>query len=359
MITLDVPLGDRRYPIFIGADLLQRSDLVTPFMTGPDVMIVTSVTVAPFYLERAIRAFKDFNVCTLELPDGERFKTLETLNRVFDALLANRFGRDCMLVALGGGVVGDIVGFAAASYQRGVRFIQIPTTLLAQVDSSVGGKTGVNHELGKNMIGAFHQPSCVIADIGTFVTLPDRELSAGLAEVIKYGLIVDPEFFSWLESNLRKLLDRDAVAVAHAVRRSCENKVKVVADDEKETGRRAILNLGHTFGHAIESGLGYGKWLHGEAVAAGMVQAADLSRRQGWLAPADYERIQTILARANLPTQGPSELEPARLLELMAVDKKVKNKQLRLALLKAIGDCIVTDQFDSNALYETLDACRV
>ncbi len=358
MITLDVPLGERSYPIYIGTNLLGRPDLVAPFVTGAQVLIVSNETVAPLYLDRAKAAFRDFEPCTLALPDGERFKTLATLNLVFDTLLANRFGRDCTLVALGGGVVGDIVGFAAASYQRGVNFIQIPTTLLAQVDSSVGGKTGVNHALGKNMIGAFHQPSCVVADIDTFATLPDRELSAGLAEVIKYGLIADPSFFSWLEECLPELLERRVGELTYAVRQSCENKVKVVAADERERGRRAILNLGHTFGHAIESGLGYGRWLHGEAVAAGMVQAADLSTRLGWLRRVELDRIRALLARAKLPTRGPAELAPARLLELMSVDKKVQNKQLRLALLKAIGECVITDRFDSNALAQTLDGCR-
>jgi 3-dehydroquinate synthase len=292
------------------------------------------------------------------LPDGEEYKTLEVLNRIFDALLAARCDRRTTLIALGGGVIGDMTGFAAASYQRGVPFIQVPTTLLSQVDSSVGGKTGVNHALGKNMIGAFYQPRAVIIDTDTLNTLPDRELASGLAEVIKYGLIRDPEFFAWLEANLDKLLARDAEALAYAIHRSCQNKAEVVAADERESGVRATLNLGHTFGHAIETGLGYGEWLHGEAIAAGMVMAADLSRRLGWLTAAETARIEKLIRRARLPVRAPGSLSPARFLELMAVDKKVLDGRLRLVLLKHLGEAAVTDECPRVELEATLTSMR-
>ena len=274
MRTLTVDLGDRSYPIFIGPDLVDRADLYRPYVHGRQVMVVTNETVGPLYLERVIGALADFRVETVVLPDGEQYKNLDVLDRIYTALLEARFDRRCTLVALGGGVVGDMTGYAAASYQRGVNFIQVPTTLLSQVDSSVGGKTGVNHALGKNMIGAFHQPQCVIADTATLNTLPDRELSAGLAEVIKYGLINDPEFFTWLETAMPKLRQRDPDALSHAIERSCADKAAIVAADELEAGQRALLNLGHTFGHAIETGMGYGAWLHGEAgrrVGAGLI----------------------------------------------------------------------------------------
>jgi 3-dehydroquinate synthase len=319
-------------------------------------MVVTNQTVAPLYLESVKTALAGLSIQTAILPDGERFKTLEVLNRVFDGLLGSRFGRDCTLVALGGGVIGDMTGFAAACYQRGVPFIQVPTTLLAQVDSSVGGKTGVNHPLGKNMIGAFHQPLAVIADTATLNTLPDRELSAGLAEVIKYGLIRDPAFFDWIESRMEALLARDPEALAEAIRRSCENKAEVVAEDELETGSRALLNLGHTFGHAIETGAGYGNWLHGEAVGAGMCLAADLSARLGWLAQGEVHRIRHLVSRARLPVSPPPDLTADRFLELMAVDKKVQDGRVRLVLLNAIGQSLVTDRFDPDLLRATLDA---
>jgi 3-dehydroquinate synthase len=290
------------------------------------------------------------------LPDGEVYKTQEVLNRVYDALLAERFSRDCTIVALGGGVIGDMAGFAAACYQRGVAFIQVPTTLLAQVDSSVGGKTGINHPLGKNMIGAFHQPRAVIADVATLGTLPDRELSAGLAEVIKYGLIRDRAFFDWLDEHMAGLRGRDPGLLAKAIRRSCENKAEVVAADERESGERALLNLGHTFGHAIETGTGYGTWLHGEAVGAGLCMAADLSARLGWLAPAELGRTRALIERAGLPTVPPSDLSAERFLELMAVDKKVLDGHLRLVLLRGIGEALVTDQFDPVQLRATLSA---
>lgn len=281
MKTLHVELGDRRYPLYIGPGLLGQAELLRPHIAGRQVLVVTNTTVAPLYLERTCAALQGLRYEAVILPDGERYKTLETLDAVFTALLEKRFDRHCTILALGGGVIGDLAGFAAACYQRGVDFIQVPTTLLAQVDSSVGGKTAVNHPLGKNMIGAFYQPRCVLADTETLNTLPDRELSAGLAEVIKYGLIRDRPFLEWLEANLDALLIRDAAALSEAIERSCRNKAEIVAADERETGERALLNLGHTFGHAIETGVGYGQWLHGEAVAAGTVLAADLSARLG------------------------------------------------------------------------------
>lgn len=358
MQTLFVELGDRSYPIYIGRGLLGRADLMAAHIGGSQVMIVTNETVAPLYLERVRHMLGAYQCSEVILPDGERYKELGTLNEIFDALLKNRCDRSVTLVALGGGVVGDMAGFAAACYQRGVAFIQIPTTLLAQVDSSVGGKTGVNHPLGKNMIGAFHQPRCVIADTGTLDTLADRELYAGLAEVIKYGLIRDGAFFDWLEDNIEALLARDHDALAHAIERSCRNKAQIVAEDERESGVRALLNLGHTFGHAIETGLGYGVWLHGEAVAAGMVAAADLSVRLGWLDRAAVERIDTLLRRAHLPTRLPAELTTEGFLELMAVDKKAHAGRLRLVLLRQIGDAVVTDAFDPAMLSQSIEALR-
>lgn len=358
MHTLNVDLGSRSYPIYIGRGLLGREELVTPFVSGKQVMIVTNETIAPLYLEKALRAFGAFNHSKVILPDGEQYKTLDVLNQIFDALLTNRFDRGCTLVALGGGVVGDMTGFAAASYQRGVNFIQIPTTLLAQVDSSVGGKTGVNHPLGKNMIGAFHQPRCVVADTDTLLTLDDRQLRAGLAEVIKYGLIDDPEFFTWLEDYMTLLLARDAEALAYAIERSCRDKARVVAADERETGNRALLNLGHTFGHAIETGMGYGEWLHGEAVATGMLLAAELSERMGWLKTADTERVRSLLSRAGLPTEPPRELDAKQFLELMTVDKKVLDGRMRLVLMKGIGQSIITEQATPADIAAIIDAHR-
>ncbi len=356
MKTIQLDLGEHSYPIFIGTDLLGRADLVRPSVRGHQVLIVSNETVAPLYLEQAAAAFRDYHCDWVILPDGEQYKTLQTLNVIFDALLERQFDRKCTLVALGGGVVGDITGFAAACYQRGVDFIQIPTTLLAQVDSSVGGKTGVNHPLGKNMIGAFHQPRCVIADIGVLDTLDDRQLSAGLAEVIKYGLIQDAEFFAWLEENMDRLLAREPAALIHAIHRSCEDKAKVVAADERESGLRAILNMGHTFGHAIETGVGYGRWLHGEAVATGMLMAADLSHRLGWLSAEDVARIDNLIDKACLPTRAPADLECDRFLELMAVDKKVSGGKIHLVLPKAIGEAVVCGDYDPALLRETLEA---
>jgi 3-dehydroquinate synthase len=352
--TLTVALGARSYPIHIGRGLLGDPQLYRPHLRGPQVMIVTNETVAPLYLEPVRAALDRYALGTVILPDGEIYKNQEVLNRIYDALLAGRFGRDCTLVALGGGVIGDMAGFAAACYQRGVDFIQVPTTLLAQVDSSVGGKTGINHPLGKNMIGAFHQPRAVVADTATLETLPDRELSAGLAEVIKYGLIRDADFFDWIEANLAALRARAPGALAEAIRRSCENKAEVVAADERESGQRALLNLGHTFGHAIETGAGYGVWLHGEAVGAGICMAADLSARLGWIEGADLARIRRVIEAAGLPAAPPQDLSPERFLELMAVDKKVLDGRLRLVLLRAIGKAQVTDDFDPALLHATL-----
>ncbi|MCU0836897.1 MAG: 3-dehydroquinate synthase [Chromatiaceae bacterium] len=355
MRTLEVDLGERSYPIFIGPRLIGDPARYRPYLAGTQVLIVTNETVGPLYLETVTHAFAGYRVESVVLPDGERYKTLEVWNQIFDALLSHRFGRDGTLIALGGGVVGDMAGFAAACYQRGVAFIQVPTTLLAQVDSSVGGKTGVNHRLGKNMIGAFHQPRAVIADTDTLRTLPDRELSAGLAEVIKYGLIQDPEFFDWLEQHMTELLARDTEALTYAIERSCRDKAEVVAADEREGGRRAILNLGHTFGHAIETGVGYGSWLHGEAVAAGMCLAAELSHRLGWLDAEALVRARRLVAAARLPVTPPAEIDPSRFLELMAVDKKVQAGRLRLVLLRGIGHAVVTADIPADALWATLE----
>ena len=355
MKTLHVELGDRRYPIHIGPGLLGQPELLRPHIAGRQALVVSNTTVAPLYLEPVRAALDGLRQEVVILPDGEQYKTLDTLNEVFTALLNHRFDRHCTMIALGGGVIGDMAGFAAACYQRGVPFIQIPTTLLAQVDSSVGGKTAVNHPLGKNMIGAFYQPLCVLADTDTLATLPDRELSAGLAEVIKYGLIRDLPFLKWLEANLEALLARDAAALSEAIERSCRNKAEIVAADERETGERALLNLGHTFGHAIETGVGYGEWLHGEAVATGMVMAADLSARLGGLSQEQVDRVRRLLARARLPLQPPPELTPDDFLRLMAVDKKVKDGRLRLILLRELGQGIIAEQVDPRFLQETLE----
>ena len=358
MKTLVVDLGERSYPIYIGEGLLEHGDLLRSHLSGRQVMIVTNDTVAPLYLQKVQRSIVEFQCHTTVLSDGEQYKTWETLNRIFDALLENRCDRRVTILALGGGVIGDLTGFAAACYQRGVPFIQIPTTLLAQVDSSVGGKTGINHPLGKNMIGAFHQPNCVLIDTATLKTLPDRELSAGLAEVIKYGLIRDAEFLEWLEKNMKALLQRDTAALIEAIERSCRNKAEVVAADERESGLRALLNLGHTFGHAVETGVGYGEWLHGEAIAAGMCMAADLSARLGWIDEADVARIAAIIRRAGLPVRAPANLSPDRLMELMAVDKKVQDGKIHLVLLKSVGEAVITADYAPAMLRETLVACR-
>ncbi|CAK0744794.1 3-dehydroquinate synthase [Gammaproteobacteria bacterium] len=356
MNTVQVALGNRSYPIHIGTNLLGRTELYAPHLRGRQVMVVTNETVAPLYLDQVRSALASWQCETLVLPDGEEYKTLEVLGGIFDALLRARFDRRCTLLALGGGVIGDMVGFAAAAYQRGVDFIQVPTTLLAQVDSSVGGKTGVNHPLGKNMIGAFHQPRLVLADTTTLNTLDDRQLAAGLAEVIKYGILGDADFYTWLETHLEELLARHPQSLAFAIERSCRDKAEVVAADEFESGRRALLNLGHTFGHAIETGLGYGAWLHGEAVATGMAMAADLSQRLGWISQEEVARIKTLLIRAHLPYRTPASLSPEQFLDLMAVDKKVLDGQIRLVLLQAIGTAIVTANYPIDTLRETLEA---
>ena len=355
--TLQVALDERSYPIHIGRGLLQQIDLITPHLKQKRAVIVTNTTVAPLYLDqlRSTLESAQISVLPVVLPDGEAYKTWETLNLIFDALLEARCERSTTLFALGGGVVGDMVGFAAACYQRGMPFIQIPTTLLSQVDSSVGGKTAINHPLGKNMIGAFYQPKLVLADIGTLDTLPDRELKAGLAEVIKYGLIRDLPFFEWLEANMPKLLARNPEALAYAVQRSCANKAEVVAADERETGDRALLNLGHTFGHAIETGLGYGEWLHGEAVAAGTLIAARLSCLLGWLSADDVLRIEKLFVLAGLPVKGPA-LGAERYLDLMSHDKKVIDGCLRLVLLTAIGKAVVSDIATADQIGAAIDA---
>ena len=354
MKELKVELGDKSYPIYIGEDLLGQPDLFRSFIKSRQVMIVTNETIAPLYLDHLRNNLKDHTVENVIIPDGEEYKTLEVMNGIITHLLQKRFSRNCSLVALGGGVVGDITGFAAACYQRGVNYIQVPTTVLAQVDSSVGGKTAVNHKLGKNMIGAFYQPKAVIADISVLKTLDDRELKAGLAEVIKYGLIRDKEFFEWLEKNISLLLGRDTNALVYAIERSCRNKAEVVAMDEKESGVRALLNLGHTFGHAIETGLNYKGWLHGEAIATGMLMAADLSCRHGWISEADVTRIRNIFLAVNLPVTLPEQLSTSQMLDLMSVDKKAKDGQLYLVLLKEIGNAFVTNEFDPEKLTATL-----
>ncbi len=342
MRTLNVALGDRAYPIHIGRGLLDRADLILPHLRTRRVAVVTNDVVGPLYLDRLRAALEaaGVQVSAVSLPDGEAHKDWPTLNRIFDMLLAERCERSTTLIALGGGVVGDMGGFAASCYQRGMPFIQIPTTLLAQVDSSVGGKTAINHPLGKNMIGAFYQPRLVLADIDTLSTLPARELSAGLAEVIKYGLIRDAEFLGWLERNLERLVACEPDTLAYAIERSCRNKAEVVAADETEQGERALLNLGHTFGHAIETGLGYGEWLHGEAVAAGTMMAVELSRHLGWLTEADVARVAALFERAGLPVYGP-RLGVERYLDLMAHDKKVEAGRLRLILLRSLGQGVI------------------
>ncbi len=353
--TLDVDLGERSYPIYIGQDLLRDAKLFRRHIALAQVMVVSNETVAPLYMQTLLDSLQGLQVEQVVLPDGEKYKTLEILNRIFDQLLEKRFDRGCTLIALGGGVIGDMTGFAAACYQRGVNFIQVPTTLLSQVDSSVGGKTGVNHPLGKNMIGAFYQPQAVIIDIDTLKTLPPRELSAGLAEVIKHGIIKDAEYFSWLESHMQDLRDLDPEALAHAVKGSCVIKSRVVSADEREAGQRALLNFGHTFGHAIETGMGYGNWLHGEAVGAGMCMAARMSRRLGWLSAEEETRITELIAAAGLPT-APPELSSERFMELMAVDKKVMAGKLRLVLLQGIGKALISEDFSIEILQETLQS---
>ena len=355
MRTVNVDLGERSYPIYIGEKLLGEEALLAEGIHANQVMVVTNETIAPLYLDALLSALSSFQVETVILPDGERYKTLATTTAIFDALIDHRFNRSATLIALGGGVVGDIVGFAAACYQRGIHFLQIPTTLLAQVDSSVGGKTGVNHPHGKNMIGAFYQPQCVIADTEVLTTLDDRQLRAGFAEVIKYGLIRDAPFFDWLEKNSAALLRRDPEALAYTIERCCINKAEVVSEDEREAGVRATLNLGHTFGHAIETATDYSDYLHGEAVAIGICQAADLSCRVGRLSDRDRERIITLLQRFELPVAPPAAISKERYLEIMAIDKKNVNGTIALILLNEIGRATLPMQVAQDALEETLN----
>lgn len=359
MQTLEVSLGDRSYPIHIGSQLLTQANLILPHLKRKQVAIVSNTTVAPLYMDKLTQPLQSAGVNVIEiiLPDGEAYKNSDTLNLIYDALLKNRCERSTTLIALGGGVIGDLTGYAAATYLRGVPFIQIPTTLLSQVDSSVGGKTGINHPLGKNMIGAFYQPQLVLADIDTLKTLPQRELSAGMAEVIKYGLIRDAEFFDWLELNMTKLMSLDSDAITHAIYRSCQNKAEVVAADERETGERALLNLGHTFGHAIENGMGYGVWLHGEAVAAGTMLAAQLSEKLNWLTATEVQRIEAILKAAKLPL-APPKFSVEKYLELMQLDKKVADGKIRLVLQQGIGKAIITGDYDQDKLQQTIEAIR-
>jgi 3-dehydroquinate synthase len=348
-----INLGDRSYPITIGPNLLSDSALLNDQIAAQDILIVTNVTVAPLYLAVLTASLKGRRLDSVLLPDGEQHKTLDSLRLILDALIEGRFNRDAAVIALGGGVIGDMSGFAAACYQRGVDYIQVPTTLLAQVDSSVGGKTAVNHPKAKNMIGAFHQPRAVIADTSTLGTLPEREFRAGIAEVVKYGLIYDVAFLEWLERNVDALNRRDELATMYAVRRSCEIKAEVVGVDEREHGLRAILNLGHTFGHAIETATGYGTWLHGEAVAAGMMMAADMSHRLSWITREDLQRTTDLLKRFNLPIEAP-RVGAQRARELMGMDKKVLKGQLRLVLLRKLGQADIVSDYAPDALTATL-----
>ncbi|MDN7131011.1 3-dehydroquinate synthase [Halomonas sp. MC140] len=354
--TLHVALGERSYPIHIDTGLIGRADALTPYLAGQQVMIVTNETIAPLYLDKLCASLPDgVEVRTVVLPDGEQYKTIEHVSRIWDALLEAGFNRRCTLVALGGGVIGDMVGYAAASYQRGVAFIQVPTTLLSQVDSSVGGKTGVNHPLGKNMIGAFWQPKAVLIDIESLKSLPRRELSAGLAEVVKYGFIRDEAFLSWLEANMSALLDVTPDVIAEAIARSCQIKADIVAEDETEQGVRALLNLGHTFGHAIEAHQGYGNWLHGEAVGAGMAMAATLSQQLGWIDEAMLVRSLAVIERAGLPLAAPANMSSDDFLTRMRLDKKNIDAKLRLVLLNSLGDACVSDATPVPVLQTLLD----
>jgi 3-dehydroquinate synthase len=354
--TYRVELGRRSYPILIGAGLIARPDLFDQYLFGRDVLLVSNTTVAPLYAGALVTALGSRRVVEAILPDGEQHKILANVARLIDVLVANRFGRDCTVLALGGGVIGDMAGFAAASYQRGIAYMQVPTTLLAQVDSSVGGKTGVNHPGGKNLIGAFHQPNAVLADVRILATLPQRELRAGLAEVVKYGLICDAPFFDWLEAHIDELLARNTEALEHAIRRSCEIKAQIVGRDEYEHGERAVLNLGHTFAHAIEAATGFSRWLHGEAVGAGLVIAATLSHESGLMPARDVERIKRLLVHAGLPTDA-REVSAAAALEHMRMDKKVQGGRIRLVVPRAIGECFVSADYSDTALQRTLAAC--
>ncbi len=355
MQIVSVELETRSYPIYIGQHLLEQATLLQKHVVSQQVLIVSTQPVAKYYLEPLQQALAPYQCDVVLLPDGEQYKTLETVNKIFDVLLTRRHRRNTTLVALGGGVICDMTGFAAACYQRGVGFIQIPTTLLAQVDASIGGKTAVNHPLAKNMIGAFHQPRAVIVDTDTLKTLPEREYRAGIAEIIKAALIRDAAFFTWLEENIAKLLQKNPKALTYAIARSCAIKAEIVAADETETtGVRALLNLGHTFGHALEQVLGYGTWLHGEAVAAGMVLAADLSQRIGWIASTDFMRIKTLIQRSELPTQLPVGIQCDKMLNIMTIDKKNLSEQLRLVLLREIGKADLTDKVSMSQVRQVL-----
>ena len=360
MESLNVELGARAYPILIGSGLLNDDGLLSSYLRPvKTVAIVSNTSVAPLYLKNFCARLHRLGIsiaAEIVLPDGEAYKNWETLNIIFDALMKGRCERSTTLIALGGGVVGDMAGFAAACYQRGMPFIQIPTTLLAQVDSSVGGKTAINHPLGKNMIGAFYQPKLVLADIDVLQTLPERELRAGLVEVAKYALIRDPVFWEWLEDHVDLLLKKDPAALEYAIHQSCRHKAEIVAGDEREAGERALLNLGHTFGHAIEAGLGYGAWLHGEAVAAGTLMAAELSARLGWLVREDVERIARLSVRIGVPVRGP-EMALEKYIELMQHDKKVQAGKIRLVLLKRIGQAVVVDTVTTTEIAEAIQAC--
>ena len=356
MKTINIDLGRRSYPIYVGDNLLSNNKIFKKHISTKKIALVSNTTVAPLYLDKVISALgNDKEIIPIILPDGEQYKNIDTLNKIYDGLLQNKCDRDILLIALGGGVIGDITGYAAATFMRGVKFIQIPTTLLSQVDSSVGGKTGINHTLGKNMIGAFYQPQCVIADVDVLNTLPDRELSAGLAEVIKYGLIRDYPFFEWLEHNMNSLLSKKAELLTEAISRSCINKADVVSQDEFESskGIRATLNLGHTFGHAIENAMGYGNWLHGEAVACGMVMAAFLSKELSWLTEADFIRIKNIMLSAKLPVDPPN-IPQEKFVDLMKSDKKTHNNQIHLVLQKGIGNAILTQDYSQKDFLHTL-----
>lgn len=356
MKTLTINLGHHSYPIHIGAGLIKHAELITPHIHGKTTATVTNVTVKPLYLDKIHQLINNKSNIDIVLPDGEEYKNTETLGQIYTEMLEARCDRKTTLLALGGGVVGDVAGYSAASYQRGINFIQIPTTLLSMVDSSVGGKTGINHPLGKNMIGAFHQPQCVIIDTDFLNTLDDRQVSAGIAEIIKYGYINDIEFIHWIDENMDKLLKRDPEALIYAIYRSCEHKAKIVAADEKEQGQRALLNLGHTFGHAIETGMGYGKWLHGEAISAGMVMAAELSQKHDWISKSDVQSIRALLKKANLPVDPPKEINAEQFSKLMSIDKKVQDGVLHLVLMKSLGESFISSNFDKNALQSVLNS---
>ena len=359
MEVVTVDLGDRSYPIYISCGAISSANLLRKHIHGNQVMVVTNEVVAPLYLQNVLDKLEGLQCDTVILPDGEQHKTLQAVEKIYDVLMDKRHNRTTTLIALGGGVVGDVTGFAAASFQRGVNFIQIPTTVLSQVDSSVGGKTGVNHVLGKNMIGAFHQPQCVLIDTKSLATLPAREVAAGLAEVIKYGLIDDLAFFHWLETNIESLVALDEEPLTYAIKHACECKARVVAQDEKESGVRALLNLGHTFGHAIEAKCGYGEYVHGEAVAIGMNMAADLSYRMGWLTLEEAQSVGRLLLRVGLPIYPPGSMSVDDFLEAMVLDKKVVNKRLRLILIKRLGQSVIVDQLEPTLLQQTLAAGKL